>query len=77
MKVATDLTWRQDSHRYVFLIADAPPHGSQYQTDSWNDNYPNGCPCGIKLDDIVQKIKDMKISLIFCPVDGGDTYNTD
>ena len=65
---ATDLNWRQNSHRYVFLIADAPPHGSEYS--SCSDNYPNGCPCNIKLDDIVKKFKEMKISLIFCTVDG-------
>lgn len=75
MKAATDLNWRQNSHRYVFLIADAPPHGSEYSNCS--DNYPNGCPCNIKLDDIVKKFKEMKISLIFCTVDGGKTYNTD
>lgn len=27
---ATSLSWRRDSHRYVSLIADAPPHGSEY-----------------------------------------------
>lgn len=77
MKATTDLNWRQNSHRYVFLIADAPPHGSEYHSKSCTDNYPNGCPCNIKLDDIVNKFKEMKIIFIFCPVDGGNTYNTD
>lgn len=54
MMATTDLSWRQGSHRYVFLIADAPPHGSEYHPNTCKDNYPNGCPCGIKLDDIVQ-----------------------
>ena len=77
MKASTDLNWRQSSHRYVFLIADAPPHGSEYHPDTCRDNYPDGCPCNIELKDIVNKYEKMKISLIFCTVDGGNTFTTD
>ena len=35
--------------RYLFHIADAPPHGREY-TSGTGDGFPDGCPCGIKIE---------------------------
>lgn len=42
------LSWDESSIKFVFHIADAPPHGTQY-TKGFNDSFPGGCPCGITM----------------------------
>lgn len=41
--------WRDKSLRYMFHIADAPPHGAIY-TGGKGDGFPSGCPCGLKIE---------------------------
>jgi len=53
------LPWRKDSAKYVFHIADAPPHGRQYV--SGGDTYPDGCPCGKTIETISTKLKAQNI----------------
>ena len=39
LREALKLDWSSDSN-YVYLIADAPPHGRSYHTDKYSDDYP-------------------------------------
>lgn len=55
-----NMCWREKSCRYIFHIADAPPHGRIY-TGGSGDNFPEGCPCGIKIENLANSLKDMKI----------------
>jgi hypothetical protein len=59
----TRLSWRENSYKYVWLIADAPPHGTEYHQNLCIDNYPKGCPCGITLSQIVKIYEQKKINL--------------
>lgn len=46
--------------RYIFHIADAPPHGTIY-TGGSGDGFPSGCPCGFTIEKIAAALKDRKI----------------
>ena len=53
---ATKLNWAEvvgaPTLRYVFHIADAPPHGSEFLTHE-----PKvGCLCGMQTDDVIREI---------------------
>jgi hypothetical protein len=56
-----EISWRNDSAKYIFHICDAPPHGHQYSKVR-NDAYPSGCPCGLDINIISQQLKKHKIS---------------
>ncbi|CAD8154758.1 unnamed protein product [Paramecium octaurelia] len=55
---AKKIEWRDSSHkpslRYIFHVADAPPHGKEFtdQPSSW----PNGVPSGVTLDKVAHVI---------------------
>jgi hypothetical protein len=58
--VRSDLIgWRTYSQKFIFHIADAPPHGKLY-TDS-HDNFSGGCPCGLKIENIAKEIEKQNI----------------
>jgi hypothetical protein len=48
-KATNELKWSKNSMKFVFHIADAPPHGMKYHIGS-GDIFPLGCPCKIDLD---------------------------
>ncbi len=52
--------WRDKSLRYIFHIADAPPHGKRY-TGGSKDGFPSGCPCGNEIDELAAAMKEKKI----------------
>ena len=52
--------WRDKSLRYIFHIADAPPHGKRY-TGGSGDGFPAGCPCGIEIEKLAADMKEKKI----------------
>lgn len=58
LAAAKEIQWRDSrtipSLRYIFHIADAPPHGQEfgYTTSNWN----NGVPSGVTLNDVVHAI---------------------
>jgi len=54
------ISWRKDSLRYLFHIADAPAHGLEFSGGA-GDHFPRGCPCGIKIGDLANSIKEKKI----------------
>ena len=52
--------WREHSMRFMFHIADAPPHGKEF-TGGMADNHPGGCPCGLKIEKIASQMKELNI----------------
>jgi hypothetical protein len=43
--------YRDTAIKYLFHIGDAPPHGRIY-TGGSGDHWPEGCPCGIKIENL-------------------------
>ena len=52
--------FRKDSIKYIFHIADAPPHGREY-TNGVSDAWPNGCVCGLDIESLAAALKGNKI----------------
>merc|ERR1719361_44898 len=63
LRRALDLNWcdMEDSIKLAFLCADAPCHGSQYHNE--RDDYPDGNPCGLVLEELVKEFSDRDILL--------------
>lgn len=60
MDAARKIKWRdtvEPSLRYIFHIADAPPHGTLY--GGYSTNWKDGCPCKITIEQ-VSKVINMK-----------------
>ena len=59
MDCATKLNWAEvvgaPTLRYVFHIADAPPHGKEFKTMETK----NGCLCGMQTDDVLREFVGM------------------
>ena len=70
---ATKLSWKPNSVKIVFHIADAPPHGKEYFSGS--DSYPSGHPTNPKnISDVVREFKkrNIKYCLIDCTSEESD-----
>jgi len=61
MDCATKLNWAEvvgaPTLRYVFHIADAPPHGKEFKTMETK----NGCLCGMQTDDVLRELNKKQI----------------
>ncbi|CDW83833.1 UNKNOWN [Stylonychia lemnae] len=55
------MNWRDKSLRFIFHIADAPPHGIQYTGGGNIDGFPEGCPCQYTIDKIASDLKQYQI----------------
>lgn len=53
--------------KFVFHIADAPPHGMKYHIGS-GDIFPLGCPCKIDLDQEMIKMCKQKVNYKLCQI---------
>ena len=62
--------WREDElfpvSKFLILIGDAPPHGSEYYDLA--DDYKEGCPEGSTLNEIACMIQDMGIIFLMIQV---------
>ena len=47
------------------MISDAPCHGKKYHDA--DDSYPNGCPKGLVLEDLMKEFYGKKIQFTFFP----------
>ena len=47
--------WTEEATKRVVIITDAPPHGKQYQNEYCGDDYPNGSPEGIQIEDLMKE----------------------
>ena len=63
-----EIKWRENSRKFIIHIADAPPHGKNFHIENkkepWLESFdwPDGCPCGLNLDEISNKLNRAKIS---------------
>lgn len=53
LKLALLQDWTEEASKRVFLICDAPCHGSQYHSHS--DDFPKGSPEGLVLEDMMKE----------------------
>ena len=56
------LSWKSNA-RVAILIADAPGHGKQYHEDDVEDDFPDGDPNGLILEDLMKKYIENNINL--------------
>lgn len=56
----TKLTWNEPT-RILFHIADSPCHGTRFHAPNLNDDYPNGDPRGLNIEDLLSRIKQLKV----------------
>ena len=56
----TKLSWSKHT-RILFHIADSPCHGNRFHDPSVSDDYPNGDPRGLKIEDLLAKLQEMNI----------------
>jgi vacuole morphology and inheritance protein 14 len=68
LNAGLNMNWRSNA-RYAILIADAPGHGSQYHTDEVQDDYEQGDPNGLVLEEIMEKYADNNINLCLTRID--------
>ena len=68
LNAGLNMNWRSNA-RYAILIADAPGHGNQYHTNEVQDDYENGDPNGLVLEDIMEKYADNNINLCLTRID--------
>jgi len=57
-----NLSWKSNA-RVAILIADAPGHGKQYHEDNVDDDFPDGDPNGLILEDLMKKYIENNINL--------------
>ena len=52
-----DLKWRENAHKVIVLVGDAPPHG----WGSPKDRFPKGCPCEDEHGTVVDVAKNARV----------------
>ena len=53
---ANKINWRENSLKFIYHICDKPPHGSELNGNV-NDDFKEGCPCGLKHKNILEEIR--------------------
>ncbi len=56
----TKLSWSKQT-RMLFHIADSPCHGTRFHDPSVGDDYPNGDPRGLQIEDLLSKLEGFKV----------------
>ena len=54
-------SWTEGAAKYIFLVADAPPHGERFSSGS--KSYKTGSPLGITLEQIGEMLREEAIKL--------------
>jgi hypothetical protein len=68
LNAGLNMNWRSNA-RYAILIADAPGHGNQYHDSEVQDDYGNGDPNGLVLEELMEKYVDNNINLCLTKID--------
>jgi len=65
IRKALDLSWSplDDSVKLAVLVADAPTHGKKYHVGHKHDDFPEGNPAGLVLEDLMKEMSDKEILL--------------
>merc|ERR1719499_1381239 len=63
IRKALDLNWMglDDSVKLAVFVADAPAHGRQYYFGHKHDDFPDGNPAGLILEDMMKEMSDKEI----------------
>ena len=61
LRACLDQDWSIVSKKQVFHIFDAPCHGKKYHGGG-GDDYPDGCPKGLVLEDLMKEFASKNIS---------------
>lgn len=63
LRKALDLSWSalDDSVKLAVLVADAPTHGQKYHVGRKHDDFPEGNPAGLVLEDMMKEMSDNEI----------------
>lgn len=62
LNLGLKMNWKSDA-KYAILISDAPCHGAKYHNTKVHDNYPNGCPEGLVIEDLITEYANRNITL--------------
>jgi len=70
LKIATELDWKAPN-RFLFIIGDAPCHGSAYHTKAVGDDHPDGKP-GMPNDpcEFMRRLQERKVQCFFLRING-------
>ena len=68
LNAGLNMNWRSNA-RYAILIADAPGHGKQYHADDVQDDYMDGDPNGLIIENLMEKYVDNNINLCLTKID--------
>ena len=68
LNAGLNMSWRSNA-RYAILIADAPGHGEKYHESDVQDDYLNGDPNGLVLEEIMRQYAKKNINLCLCKID--------
>ena len=68
LNAGLNMHWRSNA-RYAILIADAPGHGKQYHADDVQDDYMDGDPNGLIIENLMEKYVDNNINLCLTKID--------
>ena len=56
LKLCLQQDWTVDGNKKVFLIGDAPCHGTQYhELGTGGDEFSDGCPNGLVLEELMKE----------------------
>eukprot|EP01031_Cornospumella_fuschlensis_P042354 gene42354-51729_t len=69
---ASSLTWTS-THRILYLIGDAPCHGSEFHDDKCTDFHPQGDPYGLNVGDILKQLRADNVQMFFGKIRGERT----
>ena len=63
-EVVNNISWRENSFKFVYHVLDAPAHGKQL--NNCTDDQYSECPCGVVYDDILREMraKEIEYSII-------------
>lgn len=64
LHVVRGLDWLSET-RILYHIGDAPCHGRDFHDARTSDDYPNGCPNGLKAAEIIKALKDLRVTYYF------------
>ena len=62
------MSWKSNA-RYAILITDAPGHGRKYHENDVDDDYIDGDPNGLDLEDLMKKYVENNINLGLTRID--------
>lgn len=71
------LSWAEESIRQVLFITDAPAHGLAYHEDNMADDYPDGDPTGLNIEDQMTLMASKNMGVMFVKMNAStDKMNT-